>query len=152
MEEQKHSSRPPPERHRQNKMRARGRAHCWIWFSVYTKSYSISYNPFWMYKGWSSQMLASLYNSLFVLAVLEIIDISLASGKWALLNSQIQKYVWICFLGELSTIVFYNSKEPGGGKWFLPRSIISDLARTRLDRREGGKFLSHCLEHLSDAK
>lgn len=116
------------------------------------KSYSISYNPFWMYKGWSSQMLASLYNSLFVLAVLEIIDISLASGKWALLNSQIQKYVWICFLGELSTIVFYNSKEPGGGKWFLPRSIISDLAWTRLDRREGGKFLSRCLEHLSDAK
>lgn len=61
-------------------------------------------------------MLASAYNSLFILAMLEIIGISLASGKWAPLNSQIQKCVGICCHGESPTIVFYNSKEPGGAK------------------------------------
>lgn len=105
-----------------------------------------------MYKRWSSQLLASVYNSLFILATLAIICISLASGKWALLNSQIQKCVGICCHGESSTIVFYNSKESGGAKWFLPRSIRNDLARTGLDRREGGKFLSHSSVHLSDTK
>lgn len=69
-----------------------------------------------MYTRWSSQMLASVYNSLFILAILEVIGTSLASRKWALLNSQIQKCVGICCHGESSTTVFYNSKEPGVAK------------------------------------
>lgn len=51
-----------------------------------------------------------------MLAMLEIIGISLATGKWALLNSQIQKCVGIYCHREPSTAVFYNSKEPGGAK------------------------------------
>lgn len=69
-----------------------------------------------MCRRWSSQMLASVYNSLFILTILEIIGISLASGKWAVLNSQMQKCVGICCHGESSTIVFYNSIELGGIK------------------------------------
>lgn len=95
-------------------------------------------------------MLASLYNSLFILATLEIIGIFIASGKLALLNIQIQKCVGICCQGESSTIVLYNSKEPDGANDSCPD--LSDLAWMRLGRREGGKFLSHFSEHLSDVK
>lgn len=150
IEELEHFSRCL-KRKRQNRMRGRWKAHCWIWFSIYNtkKDYSFLDNPFWMFKRWSSQMLASAYNSVFIL---EIISISLVAGKWALLNSQIQKCMRICCHWESSAILFYNSKELGGAKWFMFRSVISDLAQTRLDRQEGDKFRSHGSKHLSSTK